>query len=203
MLQRLSLILIVSTIVTSCGTGVLHQSFRDHVSRDGGAEVSIPEGVATIVVSIHKQKLYANYPDGSRKSYRISSSAYGIGNTEGSNKTPLGLHNVAEKFGQGLPIGAELVGRRFTGRIAPLIHKAVDIPEDVITTRILWLDGLEPGVNKGGSIDSHSRYIYIHGTAEEGLIGQPASHGCIRMYNADVIELFDATPEGSLVYIRR
>lgn len=74
--------------------------------------------------------------------------------------------------------------------------------DDLVTTRILWLQGLEPGVNQGKGIDSHARYIYIHGTPEEGLIGQPASHGCIRMYNRDVIELFDAVQEGTLVEIQ-
>jgi hypothetical protein len=77
-----------------------------------------------------------------------------------------------------------------------------DILEDDVTTRIMWLDGQENKVNKNGNIDSHKRYIYIHGTPEEGLIGEPASHGCIRMKNADVIELFDAVPSGTLVEIQ-
>ena len=77
--------------------------------------------------------------------------------------------------------------------VAPITEK-IDIKEDVITTRILWLDGLEIGKNKGGNVDSKSRYIYIHGTAEEGLIGEPASLGCIRMKNADVICLLYTSP---------
>ncbi|MCE2496361.1 MAG: L,D-transpeptidase [Flavobacteriales bacterium] len=74
--------------------------------------------------------------------------------------------------------------------------------KDYVTSRILWLAGLEPGLNQGPGIDSHDRYIYIHGTHEEGLIGQPASHGCVRMLNEDVIILFDRTPVGSAVYIQ-
>ena len=185
----------------ACGSSLMHDTFNETVARAGKA-VDVPEGVATIVVDIEKQRLYAHYPSGKYKTYPISSSAYGIGNKEGSLQTPLGLHKVKEKIGDGLPIGAELVGRRYTQRVVPLITRRVDIPEDIITTRILWLDGQEPGKNKGGNVDSHSRFIYIHGTAEEGLIGRPASHGCIRMKNKDVIELFDATPSGSLVYIR-
>ena len=197
----LVLAMMLSAAVSGYGSSTMHSTFLDAVSRTGKA-VEIPEGVATIVVDIEKQRLYAQYPNGKRKTYPISSSAYGTGNQKGSLQTPLGLHKVKEKFGDGLPIGAELVGRRYTQRIVPLITRKIDVPEDIITTRILWLDGQEPGKNKGGNVDSHSRFIYIHGTAEEGLIGQPASHGCIRMKNKDVIELFDATPSGSLVYIR-
>ena len=81
------------------------------------------------------------------------------------------------------------------------ITERIDIKEDVITTRILWLDGLEKGRNKGVNVDSKSRYIYIHGTAEEGLIGEPASLGCIRMKNMDVIKLFNRVRKGTQVLI--
>ena len=90
--------------------------------------------------------------------------------------------------------------RQSQGRIAEMNATGVG---DLVTSRIMWLTGLEPGKNKGRSIDSYQRYIYIHGTAEEYKIGQPASHGCIRMYNSDVIDLFARVKEGTEVSIRR
>jgi len=91
--------------------------------------------------------------------------------------------------------------RKFTGNVIKPIIEKIDIKDDVITSRILWLDGLELGKNRGGNVDSKSRYIYIHGTAEEGLIGKPASLGCIRMKNKDVIKLFNRVREGTQVLI--
>ena len=92
-------------------------------------------------------------------------------------------------------------GRKWTEEVIKPIKEEIDIPEDVITSRILWLDGLEDGVNKGGDVDSKERFIYIHGTAEEGLIGKPASIGCIRMKNKDVIKLFNRVKENTKVLI--
>jgi len=108
---------------------------------------------------------------------------------------------ISEKIGKKLPKGAVLKGRVWTNEIAEIISKPIDIEADVITSRILWLEGLEIGRNKGGNVDSKSRYIYIHGTAEEGLIGKPASLGCIRMFNEDVIELFKNVSVGTQVLI--
>ena len=88
-----------------------------------------------------------------------------------------------------------------TGRYAEIHHTDYDSDEDHVTSRILWLEGLEEGFNKGGNVDSFNRYIYIHGTPEEGLIGKKASHGCIRMFNHDVIELYDLVQEGTKVNI--
>ena len=85
---------------------------------------------------------------------------------------------------------------------AKIIKDVIDTEDDHVTSRILWLDGLELGRNKGEGIDSYNRYIYIHGTHEEGLIGQKASHGCIRMFNNDVIDLFDRVQEGTYVLIK-
>jgi hypothetical protein len=92
-------------------------------------------------------------------------------------------------------------GRIPTGEIAELELANVETGMDLITSRILWLDGLESGVNRGEGIDTHDRYIYIHGTNEEGRIGQAVSHGCIRMNNQDVIELFEQVDKGTLVII--
>ena len=118
-----------------------------------------------------------------------------------SFQTPLGEHIVAEKIGEDLPLGAVLKGRKWTNEVIVPIKDVIDIPEDVITSRILWLDGVEQGINKGGDVDSKERFIYIHGTAEEGLIGKPASLGCIRMKNKDVIKLFNRVKENTKVLI--
>ena len=94
-----------------------------------------------------------------------------------------------------MPINAILKGRVWNGAIANVITEDVDTDFDHVTSRILWLDGLEKGKNKGPGVDSRSRYIYIHGTAEEGLIGRPASDGCIRMYNTCLLYTSDAADE--------
>ena len=135
------------------------------------------------------------------KTYSISSSVYGTGSEENSFKTPLGKHEIYKKIGNNLPLNAILKGRVWNGAIATIIKEEIDTDFDHVTSRILWLDGLELGKNKGKGIDSRERYIYIHGTAEEGLIGKPASDGCIRMYNKDVIELFDLVDEKAQVWI--
>jgi hypothetical protein len=135
------------------------------------------------------------------KHYSISSSYYGTGSKENSLKTPLGRHEIYKKIGDDLPNNAILKGSVWNGAIADIIVEPLDTDFDHVTSRILWLDGLEVGKNKGKGIDSRERYIYIHGTAEEGLIGKPASDGCIRMYNEDVIELFDLVDEKAQVWI--
>jgi len=135
------------------------------------------------------------------KKYSISSSKYGTGSDSGSLRTPLGIHSIKQKIGNQLPFAAILKGRVWNGDIATIISENQDTDFDYVTSRIMWLEGLELGSNKGKGIDSFSRFIYIHGTAEEGLIGKPASDGCIRMYNADVIELFEISRSGMKVLI--
>ena len=156
----------------------------------------------SILVDISDQELIAYLEGGETAIYPISSSKYGVGNQEGSNRTPLGLHIVQEKYGSGLAAGSILKGRIATGEIASITHDPVATEDDYVTSRILWLKGAEPGLNQGPGIDSFERYIYIHGTHEEGLIGKPASHGCIRMKNDDIIELFEIVPIGTQVRIR-
>ncbi len=151
-----------------------------------------------IEIKIDRQRLHL-YSDGKIvKSYYVSTSRYGVGNRSGSNKTPLGLHRIAGKFGRNARIGAIFKKRRDTGKVAK-----AGIGEDLIITRILRLAGLEKGINKGKGIDSFQRCIYIHGTPEENLIGRPASHGCIRMKNRDIIELFDLVKRGFIVKIAK
>ncbi len=134
----------------------------------------------------------------------ISTASNGLGSQKGSDQTPLGVHRIAQKIGDGAALGSIFKARQNTGRIADILTApGAESSEDNVTTRILWLDGMEPGVNKGGDVDSYTRYIYIHGTDEEGKLGAPASHGCIRMRNRDVIDLFDRVQENTLVLITR
>jgi lipoprotein-anchoring transpeptidase ErfK/SrfK len=159
--------------------------------------------VDSIVVDVSEQSLYAYSGQDTLARYRVSTSAYGIGSQSGSNQTPLGWHRVHSKYGDDLALGAILKGRVPTGEIADIISAPRASNEDHVTTRVLWLEGLEMGKNKGEGMDSYRRYIYIHGTHEEGLIGQPASHGCVRMKNDEVIELYRIVPQGTSVYIQR
>ena len=144
-----------------------------------------------IVVNVSTQQLLLLKKGKIQDIYSVSTSVYGTGSKVNSFKTPLGRHKISEKIGERLPEGAILKGRKWTGAIANIIKDPIDTEFDVVTSRILWLTGLEERKNQGPGVDSKSRYIYIHGTAEEGLIGKPASDGCIRMYNAEVIALFN------------
>jgi hypothetical protein len=121
-----------------------------------------------------------------------STAANGTGSQSGSKKTPLGWHVVSRKIGADAPLGQIFRGRAPTKEIW---EPGDDTTEDLVLTRILILDGLEPGKNKGGNVDSRKRYIYIHGTNDEAKIGTPASHGCIRLRNEDVVNAFDRIPE--------
>jgi lipoprotein-anchoring transpeptidase ErfK/SrfK len=154
-----------------------------------------------IDIDISQQRLYLKQNDDLIKSYPISSSKYGEGSTENSNMTPLGLHVIKEKIGTNVPINTLFISRINTKRTVNIENSRKKTKDDHITSRILWLDGLEEGKNKGKGVDSYSRYIYIHGTHEEGLIGEKASHGCIRMLNNDVIDLYNYVNIGTEVYI--
>jgi len=154
-----------------------------------------------LFVSIENQKMYHIKEGAIVKKYIISSSEYGTGSEAGSNKTPLGLHKVKEKYGDETPINGRMIGRVFYGQIATLYNDTTKSKTDDVTSRIFWLEGLEKGKNKGEGIDSYKRYIYIHGTSEEGRLGRPASHGCIRMKNNEVIDLYKTIAIGTLVLI--
>lgn len=159
-----------------------------------------PQGVV-IIISIVDQVLHLLTKGDLAWSSPVSTSRYGVGSQSGSRKTPLGLHYIREKIGQGAPLGTVFVGRHDMRHTAPIITEPVKTAHDHITSRILWLAGLEIGINCGPGIDSFERYIYIHGTHEEGLVGHPVSGGCIRMTNRDVIALYGAIPQGALVLI--
>ena len=155
-----------------------------------------------MIISISEQKLYLIENKKVIEAYTISSAQKGTGNSSGSYQTPLGVHTISEKFGNNAELGSIFKARVNTHELATILtDKNETNSADNITSRILWLSGLERGINKGENIDSHNRYIYIHGTDEEGRLGQAVSHGCIRMSNLDVMELFDSVTVGTLVNI--
>jgi L,D-transpeptidase YbiS len=158
-----------------------------------------------IEVDMRLQQLYLwePYPDGDMliRQYPVSTASNGAGERNGSYCTPRGRHRIADKIGAGAPLCAAFKAREPTGEIWTPELDPENPGRDWILTRILWLEGLEPGINQGGTVDTHARYIYIHGTHEENKLGTPASHGCIRMGNADVAELFDLVKVGTEVRI--
>ena len=155
-----------------------------------------------ICIEIKNQKLYLVNKKKIADIYSISSSEKGVGNTAGSHKTPTGIHRIKSKIGDNVPINSRFIGRKLTGEIVDIISDTSKGDLDIISTRIMWLSGEEYGINKGNGIDSYERYIYIHGTNEEGRIGTPSSHGCVRMKNKDVIDLYRKVEVGTLVLIK-
>lgn len=157
--------------------------------------------IDSIEISIQDQimRLCIN---GQAKDYSISTAKLGIGQEKGSNQTPLGWHEVRAKIGHDAKANSVFVGRRFTGEIyTPEL--AEEFPKrDWILSRILWLSGCEVGRNRLGNVDSMQRYIYIHGTPDSEPMGQAESHGCIRMRNKDVIELFNTLDVGATIWIQ-
>ena len=156
-----------------------------------------------IEISIADQKLYL-YDSGELvKEYIISSSKYGEGSEDGSFKTPLGKHKISKMIGGDQPHGMRFIGR-IPSEIYPIYsEEKVFVTDDVVQSRIIWLTGMEEGINSGPGIDSYARYIYIHGTPEEWLLGEKASKGCIRMSNSDVIELFNQLEGNESVQINK
>jgi L,D-transpeptidase YbiS len=133
--------------------------------------------------------------------YPVSTGLAGPGEVNGSGCTPRGLHRVRLRIGGGCPAGTVFVRRRPTGEVYGPALEATQPGRDWILTRILWLTGLEPGLNRGGDCDTLRRFVYIHGCADSAPMGVPLSHGCIRMRNADIVQLFDLVPNGALVEI--
>jgi lipoprotein-anchoring transpeptidase ErfK/SrfK len=152
-------------------------------------------------VGIAAQRLYLIDNGIIIKSYPISTARNGPGELQGSNCTPRGWHVIRAKIGAGLPPGSVLVGRRPTGEIYNAQLAKYHPERDWILSRILWLSGLEIGVNRLGQVDTFRRFIYLHGSPDHLIDGKPRSCGCIRMRNADIIELFDRVIPGTKVYI--
>jgi hypothetical protein len=161
----------------------------------------MPEDVLPgIRIDLLQQTLTLRTAQGER-SYPVSTGANGPGERLGSGCTPRGRHRVRVKIGSGCPPGAVFRGRRWTGEVFSESLAAAQPRRDWILTRILWLTGAEPGRNRGGDVDTLRRFIYIHGCAPTEPMGVARSHGCIRMRDADLIELFDAVPAGTPVEI--
>ena len=123
--------------------------------------------------------------------YPVSTSRYGLGTEPGSLRTPLGRFRIGEKFGAGQPLGTVFRAREPVPAVDPAVA-LTSAEADLVLTRILWLEGAEPG-----NANTRGRYIYLHGTNHEAALGRPASHGCVRMANADVAELFELVPTGT------
>ena len=154
-----------------------------------------------IAVSLATQRLDLLDDDTQIRSYQVSTAANGAGEQAGSYCTPRGRHRIRAKIGAGLPLGAVLRGRRPTGEICDDASWRADPQRDWILTRILWLCGEERGFNRGGSVDTFRRYIYLHGTPDAVDLSLPGSRGCIRMRNADIVELFELVDAGTPVAI--
>ena len=161
--------------------------------------MSAPTALPYIEVSLTRQRLVLFEGERPVLEYLVSTSRYGPGEMLNSGCTPRGRHQVRACIGAGAPEAAVFVGRRPTGELydASLARRYPD--RDWILTRILWLSGLEPGRNRFGRVDSMRRYIYIHGTPDTEPVGVPFSHGCIRMRNCDLLELFPRVIPGTLV----
>jgi lipoprotein-anchoring transpeptidase ErfK/SrfK len=144
-----------------------------------------------IHVSIRDQQLTVKENEQPIRTYPVSTSRFGIGTEEGSFKTPIGRFCVAKKIGRDMPNGTV-----FVGRVPLQADEGLPSTEDLVTSRILWLDGLDDE-----NANTRDRFVYIHGTKHEDKIGTAASHGCVRMRNEDVIELFEMVNEGTPVVI--
>jgi len=160
-----------------------------------------PEDGVWLEVDVTRQELSVWRGRECRETHPASTAAAGAGQAEGSGGTPLGWHYIRAVIGAGLPPGSVFRGRRPTGEVySPAL--AADYPErDWILTRIFWLCGLEPGLNRGGGVDSQRRYIYLHGTPESEPMGRPASHGCIRLRDATLLTLGELAPPGTPVWL--
>lgn len=152
-----------------------------------------------IEIDLTRQRLFLREGGRIRSEFPVSTAALGPGERNGSLCTPRGRHQIRAKIGAGAPAGTVFAGRRPTGELYTPALGAQFPQRDWILTRILWLSGLERGRNRLREVDTMRRYIYIHGTADETRLGATGSHGCIRMGNADIIELFDAVPAGTEV----
>ncbi len=154
-----------------------------------------------IRIDLRQQRLWLKHADDVLLAYSVSTAVKGAGECRGSECTPRGWHRIRARLGEGCPLNSVFVGRRSTGeRYTPALRRRFP-QRDWILTRILWLGGLEPGKNRFGSVDSLRRFIYIHGTLDDEPMGIPASHGCVRMRNRDIVELFARVAVGTRVLI--
>lgn len=158
-------------------------------------------GLPRIDIYIDSQTLLFTASDGKQSEYSVSTARNGAGEMNGSFCTPRGQHIVRAKIGSGAAINTVFVGRRPTGELYRPELRQKHPDRDWILTRILWLSGCEPGFNRLGDVDTMRRYVYIHGAPEDVEMGYPGSHGCVRMRNAEVVELFNLVQTGTPVMI--
>ncbi len=164
------------------------------------ARLGIKPSERMLVVRLGAQTLQFYRAGALVRSYAVSTSLRPPSNVKNSLGTPRGLHEIAERIGAGQPPGMVFKGRVSTGHHFNELNDEEN-RANLITTRILWLRGLEPGANQGGEVDTYSRYIYLHGTNHEDRIGQPVSAGCVLLRNLDIIELHDEVRSGDIVWI--
>lgn len=155
----------------------------------------------SITVSLDAQRLWLWQGDRTLREYPVSTAKNGPGEQRGSGCTPRGQHVIRAKIGAGYPVNTVFIGRRPSGELYTPALGARYPDRDWILSRILWLSGLERGKNRLGMVDTMQRYIYIHGCPDDVAVGVPASHGCIRMRNRDIIDLFDRAQAGTAVSI--
>lgn len=160
-----------------------------------------PAGGPWLEIDIPAQRLVVWHGDAAGAVYAVSTGEAGVGQREGSGQTPLGWHYVRAAIGDGEPSGAVFRGRRPTGEVYSEALADAQPGRDWILTRILWLCGLERGVNRGGDVDSQRRYIYLHGTPPSEPMGEPRSHGCVRLRDDDLIALFAIAVPGTPVWL--
>ena len=158
-------------------------------------------GKRRIVISIGKQRLTLLNNSRPEREYRVSTALNGAGEQLNSGCTPRGRHTVRLVIGRNCPLNTVFVGRRATGEIYSAELGLQQPQRDWILTRILWLSGKESGFNRGGECDTLKRYIYIHGTPDCNAMGEPLSHGCIRMRNRDIVDLSELAGVGTEVNI--
>ncbi|MCW8890657.1 MAG: L,D-transpeptidase [Sedimenticola sp.] len=162
----------------------------------------VAPGTKTLQIDLARQQLTLLSGSDLLATYSVSTALNGPGEKEGSGCTPRGLHRIRLKIGEGLPEQAVFVGRRYTGELYTPELAAAFPQRDWILARILWLTGGESGKNRGGTVDSLRRFIYIHGTPATEPLGTAASHGCIRMNTSDMMTLFNQVSVGDWVEIR-
>lgn len=154
-----------------------------------------------IDIDINKQMLTLFADKSVLSSYAISTAKNGVGQQNGSECTPLGKHIIDSKIGGDAEENSVFVGREETGEIFSGELRKTNPERDWILTRILWLSGQEEGANRGGEVDTKSRYIYIHGCPDSDSFSSPSSHGCVKMRNKDIVELFKNVDAGTHVFI--
>jgi len=179
---------------------MLWQKLQNILNQAELEAVTLPYSRPIIYIDTQQQLLCSvSAEDKVTQYYPVSTSKYGLGQLQGSFKTPSGIHKIAQKIGEDEPVGRVFKSRVATGDTCHAEDYSGE--KDVITSRILWLEGLQSGYNRSDEVDTFNRYIYIHGTADEAHIGQPASIGCVRMRNLDVIKLFEQVEINDLVII--